>query len=267
MLARHHPSARSSSPSGGAAYGSMNAADPPRSSSGGGCPQQTSSAQDPPASPASPVPGRPSGSAKFTSRAVTNRSGCSERTIMACSRTAMPARLGSVQARSRQAFSTDRPVRLAGRPVPMTSPTSRRTPNGVAITSWISPPPPWVAGRWRDSTYSRPTCVEAGRVMVGSPGGNSIDCSQPTTTCCANREVPVAASQLVATMTGRLLSRRGAVAATAPVLPALMSGRELLVLAQLAQHLAAVGPQRGREQKAPSAVGLLTGQQDRALGE
>jgi hypothetical protein len=33
--------------------------------------------------------------------------------------------------------------------------------------------------------------------MVGSPGGNSIDCSRPTTTCCANREVPAAASQLV----------------------------------------------------------------------
>ena len=28
------------------------------------------------------------------------------------------------------------------------------------------------------------------RVMVGSPEGNSIDCSQPTTTCCANWEVP-----------------------------------------------------------------------------
>jgi len=173
----------------------MNAADPPRSSNGGGCPQQTNSAQDPPAWPASPVPGRSSGIGKFTSSAVTNRSGCSERAIMACSRTAMPARLGSAQARSRQAFSTDRPVRLAGRPLPMTSPTSRRTPNGVASTSWISPPPPLVAGRWRDSTYSRPTCVETGRVMVGSPGGNSIDCSQPTTTCCANREVPATASQ------------------------------------------------------------------------
>jgi hypothetical protein len=47
VLARHHPSARSSNPSGGAAYGSMNAAEWSRSSSGGGCPQQTSSAQDP----------------------------------------------------------------------------------------------------------------------------------------------------------------------------------------------------------------------------
>ena len=221
MLARHHPSARSSSPSGGAAYSSMNAADPPRSSSGGGCPQQTISAQDPPASPAwwgSPVPVRPSGSGKFTSSAVTNRSGCSERAIMACSRTAMPARLGSVQARSRQAFSTDRPVRLAGRPVPITSPTSRRTPNGVAITSWISPPPPWVAGRWRDCTYSRPTRVEAGRVMMGSPGGNSIDCSRPSTTCCANREVPAAASQLVRGDDRAVISRRGSVAAACEAL-------------------------------------------------
>jgi len=35
----------------------------------------------------------------------------------------------------------------------------------------LSPPPPRVAGRWRDSTYSRPTCVEVGRFMVESPEG------------------------------------------------------------------------------------------------
>lgn len=200
MLARHHPSARSSRPSGGAAYGSTKAAAPCRSSSGGGCPQQTSSAHDPPARLGSPPSPGAAGSGKFASSAVTNRSGCSERAIMACSRTATPARLGSVQASSRQAFSTARPVRLAGRPVPITSPISSRTPNGVAITSWISPPPPWVAGRWRDSMCSRPTRVEAGIVMAGSLGGNAIDCSQPTTTCCGK---PVS-------------SRRGCFAATSP---------------------------------------------------
>src|SRR2546421_2053082 len=186
MLARHHPSARSSSPSGGAASGSMNAAEPSRSSRGGGCPQQTSSAQEPAAGGPSPA----DSTGKFTSSAVTNRSGCPERAISACSRTAMPSRLGSVQARTGQAFSTDRPGRLAGRPVPITSPTSSRTPNGVAMTSWISPPPPWVAGRWRDSTYSRPTCVEVGKFMVESPGGNTIECSRPITNCCINQEVP-----------------------------------------------------------------------------
>jgi hypothetical protein len=178
MVARHHPSARSSRPSGGAADGSMKAAAPCRSSSGGGCPQQTTSAHDPAMRPPSPGAAR---SPKPASSAVTNRSGCSERAIMACSRTATPARLGSVQASSRQAFSTARPVRLAGRPVPITSPISSRTPNGVAITSWISPPPPWVAGRWRDSTCSRPTRVGAGIVMVDflGEGTPSIVVGQP----------------------------------------------------------------------------------------
>jgi hypothetical protein len=196
MLARHHPSARSSNPSGGAAYGSTNAAESPRSSNGGGCPQQTSSAQDPSASSPSPVPASSPVTGKFASSAVTNRSGCSERAIRACSRTARPARLGSVGARARQAFRTDWPVWLAGRPLPITSPTSSRTPNAVAITSWISPPPPWVAGRWRDSTYSRPTRIETGRVMVGISGREQLECSQPTTTCCANREFPATISQL-----------------------------------------------------------------------
>jgi hypothetical protein len=93
MLAWHRPWARSSNPSGGAGYGSMNAADPPRSSSGAGCPQQISSAHDPLAGSVSSA--RSTVAGKFTSSAVTNRSGSSDWAISACSRTAMAARLGS----------------------------------------------------------------------------------------------------------------------------------------------------------------------------
>src|SRR4029077_5317752 len=59
----------------------------------------------------------------------------------------------------------------------------------VVMTSWISPPPPLVAGRWRDSPYSRPTCVEVGKFMVEAPGGNTIECSRAITNCCINQEV------------------------------------------------------------------------------
>src|SRR5581483_7356108 len=79
MLARHHPSARSSRPSGGAAYGVTNAADPLRSSMGGGCPQQTSSVQEPASATATVPPSAdpaagngPSGAGKLASSAVTN---------------------------------------------------------------------------------------------------------------------------------------------------------------------------------------------------
>ncbi len=65
----------------------------------------------------------------------------------------------------------------------------------------------------------------------------------------------------------RLRAGRSVVLRATPVLPVLMPGGELLFLSQPAQHPAAVGAQRGREQEARAPVRPLAGQQHRSLGQ
>src|ERR1700691_4260880 len=65
---------------------------------------------------------------------------------------------------------------------------------------------------------------------------------------------------------GRLLRGGGPVVTPACVLPALVPVLERRVLRQPAQHVAAVRPQRGREQE-PRAARLLFGQQNGSFGE